>query len=177
MFIFVSASCCFPAYHCRCVDPWLTQTKKTCPVCKQRVTRPSPEHAETSDSEEDAGSRTDEEGAVGPGVLVVPTNEHSSERTPLLRSNPASPLSVSPPPATYASTIATVSAVTTVTTAQCLTHTPQRDSPLLGYDGYYSPQEDTDDGDDDEDEELEVDHGHPSDDDTAQLIGRGPVGV
>lgn len=143
------------------MDPWLTQTKKTCPVCKQRVTRPNPECSETSDSEEDGGSRTDEEGG---GNTTATADETSSERTPLLRaSNPASPLSGSPP-ASYASTVATVSAVTTVTTAQCLAHTPQRDSPLLGYDGYYSPEEDSDE--------------EPSDDDdTAQLIGRGAVGV
>lgn len=124
------------------------------------MTRPNPECSESSDSDEDAGSRTDEEGGGG----TATADEASSERTPLLRaSNPASPLSGSPT-TTYASTVATVSAVTTVTTAQCLAHTPQRDSPLLGYDGYYSPEEDSD-------EELS------DDDDKAQLIGRGAVGV
>ncbi|XP_028839507.1 E3 ubiquitin-protein ligase RNF167 [Denticeps clupeoides] len=155
---------CAHAYHCRCVDPWLTQTKKTCPVCKQRVTRPNPEHSESSDSEDDAGSRIGEEAGRA--------DEASSERTPLLRpSNPGSPLSGSPP-ATYASTVTTVTAVATVTPAQCLAPATQRDSPLLGYDGYYSPEEDSDEG-----SEGDTEQARSSEDETAQLIGRGAVGV
>ncbi|CAG02911.1 unnamed protein product, partial [Tetraodon nigroviridis] len=72
----------FPAYHCKCVDPWLTKTKKTCPVCKQRVTQKNPEHSD-SESEEESGARGDGEGAE---------EEAQSERTPLLRaSSPDSP--------------------------------------------------------------------------------------
>ncbi|RXN15912.1 E3 ubiquitin-protein ligase RNF167-like protein [Labeo rohita] len=156
---------CSHAYHCKCVDPWLTQTKKTCPVCKQRVTRPNPEYSESSDSDGESGPHEADEEEEGA------TSEADSERTPLLRpSNPASPASSSPPP-TYASTVTSEAAATTVTTsAQCLPHTPQPDVPLLGYDEYYSPIEDSDEGTDDEE-------GHPSDSDTTELIGRGAVRV
>lgn len=139
---------CSHAYHCKCVDPWLTQTKKTCPVCKQRVTRNNPEQSE-SESETETGGRGEEEGAEG---------DADSERTPLLRpSNPGSPIGS---PGAY-------SATTTTTTAQCLTSPAHCNSPILGYEGYYSPVEDTDSESDDTGEGR-----HHSDDDTAQLIGR-----
>lgn len=53
------------AYHCKCVDPWLTKTKKTCPVCKQKVV---PSQGD-SDSETDSSQEENE----------------VSENTPLLR--------------------------------------------------------------------------------------------
>ncbi|XP_032029719.1 E3 ubiquitin-protein ligase RNF13 isoform X2 [Hylobates moloch] len=56
---------CSHAYHCKCVDPWLTKTKKTCPVCKQKVV-PS-----QGDSDSDIDSSQEE-------------NE-VTEHTPLLR--------------------------------------------------------------------------------------------
>ncbi|KAJ8274669.1 hypothetical protein COCON_G00092940 [Conger conger] len=59
---------CSHAYHCKCVDPWLTKTKKTCPVCKQRVV---PSQGD-SDTDTDDSSHEDEDDA--------------SENTPLLRS-------------------------------------------------------------------------------------------
>ncbi|XP_055727651.1 E3 ubiquitin-protein ligase RNF167-like [Salvelinus fontinalis] len=145
---------CSHAYHSKCVDPWLTGTKKTCPVCKQRVTRPNPEYSE-SESENERARGGDEEGGEG---------EADTERTPLLRpSNPGFP---SGNPGAYSATI------TTVTTAQCLASPTHCDSPILEYKGYYSPQEVSDS----DTEEGGVDS-HPSEDDTAQLIGRGTVGV
>ncbi|XP_066267806.1 E3 ubiquitin-protein ligase RNF13-like [Branchiostoma lanceolatum] len=39
---------CSHAYHTKCIDPWLTGSKRTCPVCKRRVI---PGDDETSDSE------------------------------------------------------------------------------------------------------------------------------
>ncbi|KAJ8418893.1 hypothetical protein AAFF_G00003920 [Aldrovandia affinis] len=61
---------CSHAYHCKCVDPWLTKTKKTCPVCKQKVV---PSQGDSS-SESDGAESSHEE------------NEEVSESTPLLRS-------------------------------------------------------------------------------------------
>ncbi|KAJ7996016.1 hypothetical protein DPEC_G00232710 [Dallia pectoralis] len=165
---------CSHAYHSKCVDPWLTGTKKTCPVCKQRVTRSSPEYSE-SESEDERGHGGDEEGAEG---------EADTERTPLLRPsnhgspNPGSP-SVNPGspsvnPGTYSVNPGTYSAtVTTVTTAQFLGSPARRNSPILEYEGYYSPQEDSDS---DTDEEEVVDS-NPSDEDTAQLLGTGALSV
>uniref|UniRef100_A0A8C2YLL8 RING-type E3 ubiquitin transferase n=1 Tax=Chinchilla lanigera TaxID=34839 RepID=A0A8C2YLL8_CHILA len=56
---------CSHAYHCKCVDPWLTKTKKTCPVCQQNVV-PS-----QGDSNSDTDSSQEE--------------NQVSEHTPLLR--------------------------------------------------------------------------------------------
>lgn len=138
---------CSHAYHCKCVDPWLTQTKKTCPVCKQRVTHSPTEHSE-SESEEETGGRGEEEGAEG---------EADSERTPLLRpSNPGSP---SGSPGVYSAT---------TTTAQCLVSPAHCDSPILVYEGYHSTLEDSDS----ESEDL-----HHSEDDTTRLIDRDTVEV
>ncbi|KAK6167293.1 hypothetical protein SNE40_021359 [Patella caerulea] len=64
---------CSHAYHRKCIDPWLTKNRKTCPICKRRVI-PGEENESDSDSDEDGGSTSRAE----------PT-----ERTPLLASQPA----------------------------------------------------------------------------------------
>ncbi|KAM9313080.1 E3 ubiquitin-protein ligase RNF167 [Gastrophryne carolinensis] len=64
---------CSHAYHCACVDPWLTKTKKNCPVCKHRVL-PSED-----DSDSEGGG---EQGESERG------DESDNERTPLLRPSP-----------------------------------------------------------------------------------------
>uniref|UniRef100_A0A8C5AXL4 RING-type E3 ubiquitin transferase n=1 Tax=Gadus morhua TaxID=8049 RepID=A0A8C5AXL4_GADMO len=61
---------CSHAYHSKCVDPWLTKTKKTCPVCKQKVV---PSQGDSDSDSEDGDSGPEE-------------NEEVSESTPLLRS-------------------------------------------------------------------------------------------
>lgn len=120
-------------------------------MCKQRVTKNNPEHSESESEEENGGRGRGTEG------------EADSERTPLLRpSNPGSP---SGSPGVY-------SATTNTTTAQCLASPVHHDLPILGYEGFYSPEEDTDSESDDTEEDT-----HHTDDETAQLIGRDNVEV
>ena len=54
---------CITEYHCKCVDPWLLNNKRVCPVCKRKVI---------------PGDSSDDEGNTG-----QPTQE-PSESTPLL---------------------------------------------------------------------------------------------
>lgn len=83
-----------PAYHCKCVDPWLTQTKKTCPVCKQRVIR-SPEDSDSEGEEEGTDPTVPGQSEERAPDLGHEEEEEDSERTPLLRPSPST--AVAPP--------------------------------------------------------------------------------
>jgi hypothetical protein len=62
---------CSHAFHQKCIDPWLTRTKPTCPLCKKRVfPRNGDEESDTDTSSIDDSRAT------------------ATERTPLLPSTP-----------------------------------------------------------------------------------------
>ena len=62
------------AYHQKCIDPWLTKSKKTCPICKQKV---MPGRNRDSDSGSDSSDSSDEETGGGSAAAAA-------ENTPLL---------------------------------------------------------------------------------------------
>ncbi|KAM9315816.1 E3 ubiquitin-protein ligase RNF13 [Gastrophryne carolinensis] len=64
---------CSHAYHCKCVDPWLTKTKKTCPVCKQKVV-PS-----QGDSDSDSDSSQEDNDVSENTPLLRPTASASTQ--------------------------------------------------------------------------------------------------
>ncbi|KAG0436719.1 hypothetical protein HPB47_017792 [Ixodes persulcatus] len=42
------------AYHCKCIEPWLLENRRTCPICKRKVVLPGMDPDSDSESEADA---------------------------------------------------------------------------------------------------------------------------
>ncbi|KAK6760203.1 hypothetical protein RB195_021627 [Necator americanus] len=66
---------CRHTYHCKCIDPWLTQNRKVCPMCKRRV------GAKNSDSESSDEERRQEQPTSSRSTSVTHTYLEDEERT------------------------------------------------------------------------------------------------
>ncbi|XP_060870580.1 E3 ubiquitin-protein ligase RNF13 isoform X1 [Metopolophium dirhodum] len=65
---------CAHAYHCKCIDPWLTRNRRFCPICKRRVYGNNEDlhavaYSSDTDSDEQPNDRT---------PLVAPTMNNSN---------------------------------------------------------------------------------------------------
>ncbi|XP_059170505.1 E3 ubiquitin-protein ligase RNF13-like [Physella acuta] len=69
---------CDHVYHTKCIDPWLTKNKKTCPVCKRRVI---PGSAESESSDSDAGGTANTTGSESTPLLQGSTNRAYATRS------------------------------------------------------------------------------------------------
>ena len=45
------------AYHCKCIDPWLTRNRRVCPVCKRRVLARGEHFSDSESDTEDSETR------------------------------------------------------------------------------------------------------------------------
>ncbi|XP_076061907.1 godzilla E3 ubiquitin protein ligase isoform X2 [Oratosquilla oratoria] len=61
---------CSHAYHCKCIDPWLTKNRRVCPVCKRKVFTGNERPSDIdSDSEDETSPLINSEGGTQGGTF------------------------------------------------------------------------------------------------------------
>ncbi|XP_071491184.1 E3 ubiquitin-protein ligase RNF13-like isoform X1 [Diadema antillarum] len=86
---------CNHAFHCKCIDPWLTNNRRTCPICKRKVVPPGvADSDEESDSE--AGDSPNENTPLLAGMESDRMSEHGAVGgAPPTTTPPPSPVQLS----------------------------------------------------------------------------------
>ncbi|CAG0922716.1 unnamed protein product [Notodromas monacha] len=91
---------CSHAFHCKCVDPWLTKTRRVCPICKRKVFASNERqlHGDSSSDDDDdgnsrrpvvsgfpfRGNQEESEPLLGPAARVAGNNEEPSRFSRML---------------------------------------------------------------------------------------------
>lgn len=77
---------CSHAFHCKCIDPWLTCSRRECPMCKRRVFAHDERVPDDDDEDDDYRRNGDDEAPRNrPSVPAVAPEESDDERAPLIR--------------------------------------------------------------------------------------------
>ena len=54
-------------YHCACIDPWLTKSKRSCPICKRKVIPGDDPDSDESESDDEADTASERTPLLGGG--------------------------------------------------------------------------------------------------------------
>lgn len=68
---------CNHAFHCKCVDPWLTNNRRTCPICKRKVVPPGMDDSD-EESDSDAGDAPNENTPLLAGMETDNTSDRGA---------------------------------------------------------------------------------------------------
>lgn len=72
---------CSHVYHAKCVDPWLTQSKRSCPICKKRVIPKDETESNSDDSDDESLSVSERTPLLGSTSRTLPSSSLACEHS------------------------------------------------------------------------------------------------